>query len=62
MLYLGLLSIWLIYLKNIYAYEMLPNSLLNRTQYCQINCTRNQTISDKFQNISHCIIGQYKNM
>jgi len=39
---------------------MLPNSLLNRTQLCQINCTRNQTISDNFQKISQCIKGQFK--
>ena len=46
--------------KTIYSYEMLPNSLLNRTQMCQINCTKNQTISDKFKRISECIKGQFK--
>jgi hypothetical protein len=39
---------------------MLPNSLLNRTQLCQINCTRNHTISDKFQKIPQCIKGHFK--
>ncbi len=39
---------------------MLPDSLLNRTQLCQINCTRNQTMSDNFQKIPECIKGQFK--
>jgi hypothetical protein len=39
---------------------MLPESLVNRTQLCQINCTRNQTISDKFEKIPQCIIGQFR--
>jgi hypothetical protein len=46
--------------KTIHSYEMLPTSLLNRTQMCQINCTKNQTISDKFKRIPECIKGQFK--
>jgi hypothetical protein len=47
-------------LNSIQSYEMLPDSLLNRTQMCQINCTQNQTIFDKFQNISQCVKGQFR--
>ncbi len=47
-------------LKSFQSYEMLPDSLLNRTQLCQINCTQNQTLSDKFQRISQCSIGQFR--
>jgi hypothetical protein len=39
---------------------MLPDTLINRTQSCQINCTKNQTLSDNFQKISECTIGQFK--
>lgn len=55
-----LISIVSFELKSIQPYEMLPDSLLNRKQLCQINCTRNQTMSDKFQRIFQCSIGQYR--
>ncbi|CAF1093430.1 unnamed protein product [Rotaria sordida] len=41
-------------------YEMLPDSLLNRTQICQINCTQNQTMLDNFKKISGCIKDHFK--
>ncbi len=55
-----LLLLLLFILKSLQSYEILPDSLLNRTQLCQINCTRNQTMSDKFQKIPQCTIGQFQ--
>ncbi|UJR23249.1 hypothetical protein I4U23_026269 [Adineta vaga] len=46
--------------KSNQSYEMLPDSLLNRKQICQFHCTRNQTMSDNFQSISHCQKGHFK--
>ncbi|CAF2108175.1 unnamed protein product [Rotaria magnacalcarata] len=39
---------------------MLPDSLLNRTQLCQINCTQNQTMFDSFKEASGCIKSHFK--
>ncbi|CAF3425261.1 unnamed protein product [Rotaria sp. Silwood1] len=39
---------------------MLPDSLVNRTQICQINCTQNQTMLDNFKKISGCVKGHFK--
>lgn len=51
-----LLLIFLALLESSRTYEILPSSLLNRTQSCQINCTRNQTLIEKFGKIQQCSI------
>lgn len=55
-----LYSIFLFPVKYIYCYDILPNSLINRTQLCQMNCTQNQTMSEKFQKPSDCIQDHFK--
>ena len=53
---LFLLTIFLSRLESSQTYEILPSSLLNRTQSCQINCTRNQTLAEKFGKIPQCTL------
>lgn len=49
-----------LYIEFLQSYEILPDSLINRTQSCQINCTRNQSLLDNFQKISECSLGDFK--
>lgn len=43
-----------------FAYEILPDSFLNQTRLCKINCKRNQSLSDRSMNIDGCVEGNFQ--
>lgn len=59
-------SIWFLLLplcldlSHVRTYDILPESFINQTRLCQINCTQHQTLSDRFTTIDGCAEGHFQ--